>query len=61
MQIANGRAAHIVIMIGIVLALIPTYAWFLYRWCHRRRLLVPTLLRGNAYNDKIYTLMVPLA
>ncbi|OOF32804.1 hypothetical protein BZJ21_14130 [Salinivibrio costicola subsp. alcaliphilus] len=26
------RAAHIVIMIGIVLALMPTYAWFIYRW-----------------------------
>ncbi|OOE97403.1 hypothetical protein BZG77_09145 [Salinivibrio sp. IB643] len=42
-------------------ALMPTYAWFIYRWCHWLRLLVPTLLRGNAYNDKIYTSMVPLA
>ncbi|OOF07134.1 hypothetical protein BZG79_13495 [Salinivibrio sp. MA427] len=42
-------------------ALMPTYAWFIYRWCHWLRLLVPTLLRGNAYNDKIYTSMVLLA
>ncbi|OOE48683.1 hypothetical protein BZG11_13945 [Salinivibrio kushneri] len=27
-------------------ALMPTYAWFIYWQC---RLLVPTLLRGNAY------------